>query len=140
MKKKEMSGRRDNEENTSQNPEPEGYPLYPPSEDIYARFKEEQNIDPEDITRTKEPIEPPDNFEEEGLDPVLEELGLLKELDELEILNEDIMGQDLDIPGSELDDDLEEIGNEDEENNYYSIGGDNHHDLEEDDGILDEEF
>lgn len=135
-----MSGRRDNEESTGQNTEPEGYPLYPPSEDIYAKFKEEQDIDPEDITRTKEPTMPPDNFEEEGLDPVLEELGLLKELDELEILNEDIMGQDLDIPGSELDDDLEEIGNEDEENNYYSIGGDNHHDLEEDDGILDEEF
>jgi hypothetical protein len=28
----------------------------------------------------------------------------------------------------------EEIGSEDEENNYYSIGGDNHNDLEEDKG------
>jgi hypothetical protein len=33
------------------------------------------------------------------------------------------------IPGSELDDKQEEIGSEDEENNYYSIGGDNHNDL-----------
>lgn len=37
----------------------------------------------------------------------------------------------LDIPGTELDDADEEIGEEDEENNYYSLGGDNHDDLEE---------
>jgi hypothetical protein len=42
------------------------------------------------------------------------------------------LGEDLDIPGSELDDADEEIGEEDEENNYYSLGGDNHEDLEED--------
>jgi len=41
---------------------------------------------------------------------------------------------ELDIPGSELDDDVEEIGSEDEENNYYSLGGDQHDDLEEDKG------
>lgn len=41
------------------------------------------------------------------------------------------MGSDLDVPGSELDDAQEKIGSEDEENNYYSIGGDNHNDLEE---------
>ena len=39
---------------------------------------------------------------------------------------------DLDIPGAELDDKDEAIGEEDEENNYYSLGGDNHNDLEED--------
>jgi hypothetical protein len=38
----------------------------------------------------------------------------------------------LDIPGSELDDADEAIGEEDEENNYYSLGGDDHEDLEED--------
>jgi hypothetical protein len=37
----------------------------------------------------------------------------------------------LDIPGAELDDDNEALGEEDEENNYYSIGGDNHNNLEE---------
>ena len=37
----------------------------------------------------------------------------------------------LDIPGSELDDPDENIGEEDEENNSYSIGGDDHNDLEE---------
>ena len=38
----------------------------------------------------------------------------------------------LDIPGSELDDADEAIGEEDEENNYYSLGGDSHDNLEED--------
>jgi hypothetical protein len=38
---------------------------------------------------------------------------------------------DLDIPGSELDDADENIGEEDEENNFYSLGGDDHNNLEE---------
>ena len=41
-------------------------------------------------------------------------------------------GTDLDVPGSEDDDADENIGEEDEENNYYSVGGDNHENLEED--------
>ena len=41
---------------------------------------------------------------------------------------------DLDVPGSELDDEMEIIGSEDEENNYYSIGGDDHDDLDENQG------
>lgn len=60
--------------------------------------------------------------------PVTEETKDLKKLaldniDE-ETLNEEgdplDMGEDLDVPGSELDDDNEEIGEEDEENNSYS--------------------
>ena len=54
--------------------------------------------------------------------------GLEKELDN------ELSGDDLDIPGAELDDDMENIGSEDEENNYYSLGGDDHDDLEEDQG------
>ena len=46
----------------------------------------------------------------------------------------DFTGSSLDVPGSELDDDAEDIGEEDEENNYYSLGGDNHEDLEENKG------
>ena len=42
------------------------------------------------------------------------------------------VGADLDVPGVELDGPDEAIGEEDEENNYYSLGGDNHNDLEED--------
>jgi hypothetical protein len=36
----------------------------------------------------------------------------------------DMAGEDLDVPGSELDDQNEAIGSEDEENNSYSLGGD----------------
>ena len=43
-----------------------------------------------------------------------------------------VTGDDLDIPGTELDNSNESIGEEDEENNYYSLGGDRHEDLEED--------
>lgn len=35
---------------------------------------------------------------------------------------EERSGDDLDVPGSELDDSMEEIGEEDEENNDYSLG------------------
>ena len=47
------------------------------------------------------------------------------------ISNEDL-NTDLDVPGSELDDDNEALGEEDEENNYYSLGGDRHESQEED--------
>jgi hypothetical protein len=40
----------------------------------------------------------------------------------------DMAGSDLDVPGSELDDENEAIGSEDEENNPYSLGGDAHED------------
>jgi hypothetical protein len=46
----------------------------------------------------------------------------------------DFTAKDLDIPGSELDDASEANGSEDEENNSYSIGGDDHNDLEENKG------
>jgi hypothetical protein len=42
------------------------------------------------------------------------------------------LGDDLDVPGAELDDADEAIGEEDEENNYYSLGGDDHDDLGKD--------
>jgi hypothetical protein len=49
-------------------------------------------------------------------------------------LADDVTGDDLDVPGSEADDDNEIIGEEDEENNYYSLGGDNHESQEENKG------
>jgi hypothetical protein len=88
--------------------------LYPPNEDIYEQFKKESEIDPEDPSKRK----------------VTEEPGIRNEKD----FEEDVSGSDLDVPGSELDDRAEAIGSEDEENNYYSLGGDNHEDLEEDKG------
>ncbi len=44
------------------------------------------------------------------------------------------MDENLDVPGADLDDAEESIGEEDEENNYYSLGGEEHNDLEEDKG------
>jgi hypothetical protein len=94
-----------------------GYPLYPASEDIYSKYKEEKNINPDDVSKIKE------STENENI-----------ETDHQKDSNNDLFGNDLDIPGSELDDEQENIGNEDEENNYYSLGGDDHDDLEEDKG------
>jgi len=92
-----------------------GYPLYPPSEDIYQQSKAEMDINPEDSSKSKVPNEREGSSNEKPF-------------------KDNMSGDDLDIPGSELDDQQESVGSEDEENNYYSIGGDNHKDLEEDKG------
>ncbi len=52
MKKKQMPPV--NQSDSNKNKNTEGYPLYPPKDDIYNRFKEEQNIDPENPSRLKE--------------------------------------------------------------------------------------
>lgn len=89
-----------------------GYPPYPQNEDIYNQLKKDETVDPEDISKVKAPVVQNDT---------------VNELD----FSDTATDNDLDIPGSELDDEQEEIGSEDEENNYYSLGGDNHTDLEE---------
>lgn len=47
----------------------------------------------------------------------------------------DDMEMNLDVLGSELDISEEKIGSEDEENNYWSLGGENHEDLEQSEDI-----
>jgi len=88
------------------------YPAYPPDEDIYSIYKEESEIDPEETTRLKQPM-------------ILSDL--INQLD----FGKEWRADELDIPGTELDDQQEIIGSEDEENNYYSLGGDNHDNLDE---------
>lgn len=90
----------------------EGYPEYPATEDIYRQFREEHELNPEDPTTLKRF----DKLDEAAMD-----------------LDKDFnhSGADLDIPGAELDDDQEVLGSEDEENNFYSLGGDDHNALEE---------
>lgn len=88
------------------------YPYYPQSEDIYSQYDRVGKVNPIDT------------------------LADITENDKLEIISEKdlinpTLGSDLDVPASELDDVQERIGSEDEENNYYSIGGDNHDNLEE---------
>ena len=94
-----------------------GYPLYPDSEDIYKKSDKAGTINPND---TLIPL-----TENDKLEHIIERENEPKH---------DALGYPLDIPGSELDDRQEAIGSEDEENNYYSIGGDNHDNLEEDKG------
>lgn len=85
---------------------------YPVQDDIYNKSQQEEDIDPEDTSKLK----------------------AANQNDELEGLDKDESGADMDVPGSELDDDQENVGSEDEENNSYSLGGDNHNDLEENRG------
>lgn len=77
---------------------------YPATEDIYNQEDKLEDIDPEGISGER--IINPDNNHE------------WKQ-------NSDKLGNDLDVPGSELDDELEDIGSEDEENNFYSEGDNN---------------
>lgn len=46
---------------------------------------------------------------------------------------EDDMDFGLDVPGSELDNEQESLGSEDEENNYYSLDDQDNHEEENDD-------
>jgi hypothetical protein len=97
----------------SKNTDDPGYPVYPPGQDIYAKAVEESDINPEDISARKAPNEKPGLPNEKGF-------------------RDDMTAEDLDIPGNEDDEDAPGSGKEDEENNYYSLGGDDHDDLETD--------
>jgi hypothetical protein len=90
-----------------------GYPHYPEGEDVYNRNKVEHDLDPEQPTAIKTANPDPDAPNELDFD-------------------HDVSGADLDVPGAELDDQQEMIGSEDEENNYYSLGGDDKEAGEED--------
>lgn len=104
-------------ESNKENDKLPGYPVYDESEDIYNIYEEEKDIDPEDIFRKKESGEK----------------YKVRRNPEMDLADE-FPGDDLDVPGAELDDDMEMIGSEDEENNYYSLGGDEHDDLDENQG------
>ena len=89
--------------------------LYPAEEDLYNKLKNEENVDPDNINELKSTNEEAETPNEKDFEQMMS-------------------GSDLDIPGSELDNDLEDIGSEDEENNYYSLGGEVHNNLDEDNG------
>jgi|SRR5690606_23596923 len=114
-----------------------GYPHYPNSEDITRP----ENAKRVDLEPTDSESELPDEMEDEinivpgtEADVTAEDLEMLGPKDEDMDMGEDettprIMaenedGADLDVPGAELDDENEALGEEDEENNYYSLGGD----------------
>ncbi len=89
---------------------------YPPNEDVYAQLEKESEIDPENPSQLKDSTEETGAWNEKSF-------------------KEDLVGDDLDVPGSETDIEQDNKGLEDEENGYYSLGGDNHEDLEENRGL-----
>lgn len=144
------------------NEELPGYPHYPASEDIMnpANGFEKTAADTENLTRSGRYVER-DRTGEVSRESNMEEyddLGIVPGT-EADVTSEDLLilgvregdqdlgddelvsgkiqpigraDEELDIPGAELDDENEALGEEDEENNYYSLGGDNHENLEED--------
>jgi len=91
-----------------------GNPMYSTLvDDVYEFWKTKSDINPEDISKHQAPNEELGTFNEKGFE-------------------DDVSGSDLDIPGFELNNQQENIGNGDEENNHYSLGGDAHNDLKED--------
>jgi hypothetical protein len=85
---------------------------YPANEDIYNQEEKIKDINPENISTEK------------NIDQSNQKEGEWNE-NTFNIDKENKLGDDLDVPGSELDNQQEEIGSEDEENNYYSEGDNN---------------
>ncbi len=135
-----------------------GYPHYPAKDDIMNQKDVERvEADPDDLSRSnltssalpdrsvKSPQadEPPPQIGDMDDDDFVPGSDADVTQDDLIALGEKdadfgrrdplaVSGDDLDVPGAEDDDANEDIGEEDEENNYYSLGGDAHENLEED--------
>lgn len=106
-------------------PELPGYPIYPPGEDVFSQWRNDREISFEGEPEIDLPFQK-DLAERKSVPDFTDDVADGNQLDSV--------GDELDVPGSELDDAGENIGSEDEENNYYSIGGERHDDLEEDRG------
>lgn len=105
-------------------PKAPDYKPYPSKEDIYRR-NNQQPMDEDEIQNQRDTEADPREIPLHDFDPVIRNLIDTPEDDDwsTENFDTDHSGDDLDVPGSELDDKDEDIGSEDEENNYYSIGG-----------------
>ena len=139
-----------------------GYPHYPAKEDIMSPSSdmERVQVDVENLTPSGKYINLKQEKNPTSSQPAVDAASSTEEEDialtpgtEADVTKDDLIalggtrfsdndlqstartsvdGEDLDIPGAELDNSNEEIGEEDEENNYYSLGGDRHENLEED--------
>ncbi len=139
-----------------------GYPHYPAKEDIMDQRTDSHRVDAdmENLTNSNNKTGVNERFptEEQARNAMTPQPGLgtddlnIKSGTEADVTNDDLvalnttngeigvpqnvdgddLNTDLDIPGTDLDDEAEAIGEEDEENNYYSLGGDRHHAQEED--------
>ncbi len=93
-----------------------GYPQYPAADDLYNKGIKESDLDPEDVSKNKSTIDTASTAWNE------------------KNFEEDPTGDDLDVPGAEQDEQIVNSESEDEENKYYSLGGDDHTDLDESNG------
>lgn len=93
-------------------PEFPGYPIYPPSEDVFNQWQDDLETGIEDAPEIDLPLEKD-----------LPERKNSPDFTDGEASGNEFgsTGSELDIPGSELDDAQEKIGSEDEENNFYSL-------------------
>ena len=129
-----------------------GYPHYPSNEDITKQM-ERVPVDVENLApagSVANPIKKPETAASLPQESVEDEVKIVPGT-EADVTREDlrmlnategayadssnsntVTGEDLDVPGADEDDPNEDIGEEDEENNYYSLGGENHENLEED--------
>ena len=150
-----------NNKNTDEEKDFPGYPHYPAREDILNQPDAERvDVDVENLSRSNKQTSsalPDRSVKTPAADEALPAVGDMDDdtpvegtdadvtPDDLVALGEQdadfgrreelaVTGDDLDVPGSEDDDANEDIGEEDEENNYYSLGGDAHENLEEDKG------
>jgi hypothetical protein len=147
--------------NNSEGEDFPGYPHYPAKEDIMSPSSdmERVQVDVENLTPSGKYVNPKEEKSKLSSEPVSntdaasedDELSIVSGTD-ADVTRDDLLvlggprysendlhatrntssGEDLDVPGAELDNINEEIGEEDEENNYYSLGGERHEDLEED--------
>ena len=117
-----------------------GYPHYPAKEDIMDQRTGSRRVDANleelgtgpNASGVNQRFVPNENKRAgEGSD--LAALNSTnKEIGTPQNVSDEDLNTPLDIPGTELDDENEAIGEEDEENNYYSLGGDRHESQEED--------
>jgi hypothetical protein len=116
-----------------------GYPHYPAKEDIMDQRTGVHRVDANleelgtgsNASGVNQRFVPTQN--KRGEDSNLAALNSTNdEIGTPQNVSNDDLNTNLDIPGTELDDENEAIGEEDEENNYYSLGGDRHESQEED--------
>lgn len=115
-----MKEKNDNEHQSSKNgtrnetENLEGYPIYPENEDIYNRFKKFRELKPDEIAIIKE-----------------SDTNLISSNNV--IVEDDLIGSNLDIAEKELDLKQETIELENEEKNYFGL---NNEDTDEDLGQI----
>lgn len=108
----------------SKEPRSPAYPEHDPKEDVYRQEKHKHLDSNEGKLLDDRSGKPKPRMVREEL---LDDSEVIRDRTDdawnEENFDENHTGDDLDVPGSESDDSSELPGTEDEENNYYSLGG-----------------